>query len=83
MQYRDEPRLSTLVIGAGEAEALHHVVQICARDKIYYRSEKPVLTDEYRAGKHLQLCGSGHFIEEMIHSMPGVPDRDKSLGFLR
>lgn len=57
MQYMDEPRLSTLVISAGEAEALNHVVQIYARDKIYYRSDKPVLTDEYRAGKHLQLFG--------------------------
>lgn len=82
MRYTVEPRLSTLVIGAGEADAFNHVVQIYARDKIYYRSEKPVLTDEYHTGKHLHLSGSDHFIEELIHSMPGVPNRDTSLGFL-
>ena len=83
MQYVVEPRFSTLVIGADEADALNHVVQIYACDKLYYRSEKPVLTDEYRTGKHLRLCSPGHFIEEMIHSMPGVPDRNTSLDFLR
>lgn len=81
MQYVVEPRFSTLVIDADEANALNHVVQIYACDKLYYRSEKPVLTDEYRAGKHLRLSGPGHFIEEMIHGMPGVPDRDTSLDF--
>lgn len=81
-RYMVEPRLSTLVIGAGEADALNRVVQIYARDKLYYRSEKPVLAEEYRACKHLRLSGPGHFIEEMIHSMPGVPDRDTSLDFL-
>lgn len=83
MRYMVEPRLSTLVIGAGEADALNHVVQIYACDKLYYRSEKPVLADEYRAGKHLRFSGPGHLIEEMIHSMPGVPDRDTSMDFLR
>jgi len=82
MRYMVEPRLSTLVIGAGEADALNHVVQIYASDKIYYRSEKPVLTDEYRTGKHLHLSGSGHLIEELIHSMPGVSSRDTFLDFL-
>lgn len=81
-RYVVEPRLSTLVIRAGEADALNHVVQIYACDKLYYRSEKPVLADEYRAGKHLRLSDPGHLVEEMIHSMPGVPDRDTSLDFL-
>lgn len=81
-RYVVEPRLSTLVISAGEADALNHVVQIYACDKLYYRSEKPVLADEYRVGKHLRLSGPSHLVEEMIHSMPGVPDRDTSLDFL-
>lgn len=82
MQYTPEPRLSTLVIGADEAEALNRIVQICARDKLFYRSDKPELTDEYRAGKHLRFSTPGHVIEEMIHGMAGVPDRDTSLDFL-
>ena len=79
MQYMVEPRLSTLVIGADEVDALNHVVQIYARDKLFYRSERPVLTDEYRAGKHLRLADSDHFIEAMIHDMPGVRDRTRSI----
>lgn len=82
MRYREEPRLSTLVIGAREAEALNHVVQIYANDKIYYRSDKPTVTGEYSVGKHLRLSGPGHIIEELIHSMPGVPDRDTSMDFI-
>jgi hypothetical protein len=82
MQYRAEPRLSTLVIGPDETEALNCVVQVYARDKLFYRSDKPALTDDYRAGKHLQFSNSGHIVDEMIHGMPGVPDRDTSLDFL-
>lgn len=82
-RYVAEPRLSTITINADESDAINHVTQIYARDKIYYRSEKPVLTDEYRAGMHLQLSGTGHFIDKMIHSMPGVPDRDTSFDFLQ
>ncbi len=74
--------MSTLVIAAREAEALNHVVQIYANDKIYYRSDKPTVTDEYSVGKHLRLSGPGHIIEELIHSMPGVPDRDTSMDFI-
>jgi hypothetical protein len=82
MRYREEPRLSTLVIAAREAEALNHVVQIYANDKIYYRSDKPTVTGEYSVGKHLRFSGPGHIIEELIHSMPGVPDRDTSMDFI-
>ena len=76
IQYTVQPRLSTLVIGADEAEALNRVVQLYARDKLFYRTDKPELTDEYRAAKHLKFSSLGHFVEEMIHSMPGVPDRN-------
>jgi len=82
MQYTVEPRLSTLVIAADEAEALNRVVQIYARDKLFYRSDRPDVTEEYRAAKHLQFSSPGHLVEEMIHGMPGVPDRDTSLDFL-
>src|SRR3546814_15841111 len=81
MQYTTEPRLSTLVIGADETETLNHVVQIYARDKLFYRSDKPVLTDEYRVRKHLQFSDPNHLVIEMIHDMPGVPDGSTHLNF--
>src|SRR3546814_7152633 len=71
MQYTTEPRLSTLVIGADETETLNHVVQIYARDKLFYRYDKPVLTDEYRVRKHLQFSDPNHLVIEMIHDKIG------------
>lgn len=82
MQYRPEPRLSTLVIEADEADALNQVVQIYGAQAVFYRSEKPVLTDEFRAGKHLEFTSSRNIVEMMVHDMPGVPPRDTSLDFL-
>lgn len=82
MHYTVQPRLSTLVISADEAESLNRVVQIYARDKIFYRSDIPELTDEYRATKHLRLAAESDFIDEMIHSMPGVPGRKAGLDLL-
>jgi hypothetical protein len=42
-QYRPEPRLSTLVIGADEAAALNDVVQVYARERLFYRADRPDL----------------------------------------
>jgi hypothetical protein len=53
MQYRPEPRISTLVIGADEAAAFNDVVQVYARERLFYRTDPPDLIDEYRVGKHL------------------------------
>ncbi|HET6803997.1 MAG TPA: hypothetical protein VFH59_00955 [Frateuria sp.] len=76
MRYRDEPRLSTLLIDAGEADVLNQVVQIYARQALFYRSERPRVTDEFRASQHRRFIAPGHVVDEMIHAMPGVPDRD-------
>lgn len=81
-QYTVEPRLSTLVIDAEEAKSLNQVVQIYAREALFYRTDRPELIDEYRVAKHLQFSSSRNLVEEMVHGMPGVPDRDTSLDFL-
>jgi hypothetical protein len=81
MQYSTEPRLSTLVINADEALSLNRLIQVYAKDKIFFRSEKPDLTEEYTRNKHMELRGPS-IVESLIHSMPGVPDRDTSLDFL-
>jgi hypothetical protein len=82
-RYTVEPRRSTLVIDAQEADALNQVVQIYARDALFYRSERPQLTDEFRRGKHLRFESSSSVVEAIIHDMPGVLDRDTSLDFLK
>jgi hypothetical protein len=81
-RYTVEPRLSTLVIGADEAENLNQVVQVYSREAIYYRTDRPELIDDFRAAKHLRYTSSRNIVETIIHDMLGVPDRDTSLDFL-
>ena len=81
-RYTVEPRLSTLVINAKEAAALNKVVQIYAREALFYRADRPEITEEFRRGKHLTFSSSRNFVEDIVHEMPGVPDRCTSLDFL-
>lgn len=81
-QYRLEPRLSTIIVESEETERLNHAVQVYAREAIFYRTDRPEVTDEFRAAKHLRYASSRNVVETMVHSMPGVPDRDTSLDFL-
>lgn len=81
-QYTTEPKLSTLVVDAAEADALNHTVQIYAKDMIFYRSEPPAIADEFRKGRHLRYVGPDRPIDKLIHSIPGAPPRDSSLDFL-
>lgn len=82
LQYSTEPRLSTFVLTAEEADVLNRTIQIYAKEMLFYRSERPTLTDEFRRGEHLCYDGPSNPIEELIHSLPGVPSRDASLDFL-
>jgi len=78
-RYTDEPRLVTLVATPADANALNHAVQVYAKDAIFYRSEAPVLGEAFRSGKHLQYSAPGNPIDEFIHTLPGIPPRDRSL----
>ena len=62
MQYTAEPRLSTLVVDAVEAQALNEVVQVYAREALFYRSDKPVLTEDFQTGKHLRYSSSQNMV---------------------
>ncbi|QEN85955.1 hypothetical protein FZC33_06970 [Labrys sp. KNU-23] len=81
-QYAAEPRISTLVVVADEAEALNRVVQTCARMALFFRTDRPEVSDEFRSGEHLHYTSSRNIIELMIHDMPGVPPNDTSLDLL-
>lgn len=82
MRYTKEPRLSTLVVGADEARSLNDVVQVYSRERLFYRTDRPDLIDDYRAGKHLRYTSSRNIVEGIVSDMPGVPARDTSLDFL-
>jgi hypothetical protein len=82
IQYSIEPRLSTLVVGSEEAEVLNHTVQIYAKEMIFYRSEQPDLTQEFRKGEHYQYSGPNNPIANFVHLIPGVPPENTSFDFL-
>jgi hypothetical protein len=82
MSYRPEPRLVTLVATANETQDLNYAVQVYARNAIFYRSERPEITDAFAQGRHLVFRDYRNSVEQLIHSIPGVPPRDTSLDWL-
>lgn len=82
MQYTPEPRLSSLVIGNDEVDSLNQVVQIYARERVFYGKDRPELIDEYRARQHRHFTTSRNIVENIVHDMPGVPARNTALDFL-
>ncbi len=72
-RYLTEPIISTLVIDGEEAKLLNDVVQVYARDAIFYRSEEPVITDAYSQRRHLMCMSPGDPIEQIIADLAGIP----------
>lgn len=81
-QCRPDPRLVTLVATPAEVDAMNQAVQIYARDALFYRSERPEVTDAFRQQTHLLYAHPGNPLESLIHTLPGVPPRNTSLDHL-
>lgn len=60
MQYPTEPRLVTLRLGAEEVERLNAITQVYASDFLFYRDDKPELSDAFQHGEHRQFRYHGH-----------------------
>lgn len=60
MQYPTEPRLVTLKISAAEVASLNAIVQVYSSDFLFFRDEKPVLTEDFRVGQHRIFEYHGH-----------------------
>jgi hypothetical protein len=82
MSYRPNPRLVTLMASAAETEALNYAVQVYAKDAIYYRAERPTITEAFAQGKHLVFSDHRNSVDQLIHAIPGIPPRDPSLDWL-
>lgn len=77
-----EPQLSTLVLTDEEVELCNRAVQIYSRSALFFRGEQPVIDEVFTCGKHLIYDHPDNPIEALIRSIPGVPDRDRSMDFL-
>lgn len=82
MSFTVERRLSTLVLRAEEVDRCNHAVQVYARQALYYRSDCPKIDEAFICGKHLAYSCPDNPIENLLHSIPGMPPRDRTFDFL-
>jgi hypothetical protein len=78
-RYLVEPRLTTLVLDDREVDICNKTVQVYVKNAIFFRSEAPELTEEFRRGQHLVYAHPGNPIDSLIYGIPGVPARDASM----
>ncbi len=52
MSYPSEPKLVTLRLNSHEVETINEITQIYASDFIFFRNEKPNLTEDFKTGKY-------------------------------
>lgn len=72
--YLLDPKLCTLVINQQEADELNRVVQIYAKEAIFYRSERPSISPEFERGEHLRFADDRNFADRLCYQVPGVRD---------
>lgn len=71
-QYSVEPRLMTMVLNSEEADAANEVVQVYARQALFFRSQKPNISENYKCFAHKQFSDHNNPVDRIIHSIPGV-----------
>lgn len=74
-KYTTEPKLFTLVLEDQEVDICNHAVQIYSKDFLYFRSQEPMLHDDFRCIKHLRFSHPNNPIDTLISSIPGVSPR--------
>lgn len=77
-----QPRLSTIVLSNEEVDRCNHAVQVYSSQAIYFRNDRPMVEDVFACGKHLEYSHPDNPIDSLLLSIPGVPERDRSLDLL-
>ena len=72
--YNPDPNLCTLVVNQQEADELNDLVQIYAKEAVFYRSECPPISDAYARGEHLQFADDRNYADRLCDCVPGVKD---------
>jgi hypothetical protein len=81
IMYRPDPKLFTLSISGDETLALNNAVQIYSRSELFYRTEKPVLINEFRQEKHFHYSSLDNPVDYIIRNIPGVVHHQGHFGF--
>lgn len=70
------PRLVSLVVSEAEADALNFAVQVYAKGAIYFRKQRPSITDEFARNTHLEFADYRNAVDQLIFQIPGIPPPD-------
>ena len=70
--YRIEPRVVTIVLSRTETLSINEAVQIYSGKEMFFRSEKPEITEYFRRAEYLHYCDSNNPIEHLIREVPGI-----------
>ena len=70
--YMEEPRMTTLVLRVDETEALNNTIQVYSGKELFFRSQQPQMTNDFRVGQYLCYTNYDHSIETFIRDIPGV-----------
>lgn len=80
--YMVEPRLSTIVLNEAEVDVCNQAIQVYARTALYFRNDRPVITNAFARAEHLHYTHPDNPMDELVRSIPGIPPRDSSFDFL-
>jgi hypothetical protein len=80
MSYLTNPRISTISIRAEETDGLNLAVQVYARNALYYRQERPNITEHFEQGKHLRFSTSDNPVDRLVESIPGARPQKRIFG---
>jgi hypothetical protein len=71
IMYSTEPKLTTIVATPAETDALNEAVQVYACDFIFFRTDKPKVTEDFRVGEHRMYNGP-NTVDNLINAIPGI-----------
>lgn len=77
--FTSDPPLVTTVLSSADTEALNDAVQVYACEALFFRSEAPVIRDDFRRRKHLEYSDPDNPIDGFLRMLPGIPPRDRTL----
>ena len=72
--YLADPNMCTLVVNRDEANEMNRIVQIYAREALFYRSERPSIEPEFAKSEHYRFADDRNFADRLCFQVPGVMD---------
>lgn len=75
-RYVSNCELATMMLRSDEVDFLNLLVQVYSRDRIFYRSDRPVIHDAFMARQHMQLTGhSNAELDWLFRAVADFADR--------